>query len=178
MSHNNDKVLAENKLILLYIIDKVNIQISNLQITKIILENKFMNYFMLQQLLNELCNQEYLSCEIVDQKAFYAITPSGKQALGYFTSHIPAGIKSLIDNNITIIRNKIRNETFVSAEYSSENENDFVVSCQVREDNFSLINLKITVGTKNDARRICENWKKNSQTIYSEIIESLLKDRT
>lgn len=111
MSHNNDKVLAENKLILLYIIDKVNIQISNLQITKIILENKFMNYFMLQQLLNELCNQEYLSCEIVDQKAFYAITPSGKQALGYFTSHIPAGIKSLIDNNITIIRNKIRNET-------------------------------------------------------------------
>ncbi|HPD01451.1 MAG TPA: DUF4364 family protein, partial [Acetivibrio sp.] len=30
---------------------------------------------------------------------------------------------------------------------------------------------------KNDARRICENWKKNSQTIYSEIIESLLKDR-
>ncbi|HOQ37055.1 MAG TPA: DUF4364 family protein [Acetivibrio sp.] len=178
MSNIDDKVLAENKLILLYIIDKVNIQISNLQITKIILENKFMNYFMLQQLLNELCSQNYLSCKIADNKAFYDITPSGKQALGYFTGHIPAGIKSFIDNNITNIRNNIRNETFISADYFSENENDYVVSCQVREDNFSLINLKVTVGTKNDARRICENWKKNSQTIYSEIIESLLKDRT
>jgi len=44
MSIVSNKELAENKLILLYIIDKVNIPISNLQITKIILENKFMNY--------------------------------------------------------------------------------------------------------------------------------------
>jgi len=39
MSIVSNKELAENKLILLYIIDKVNIPISNLQITKIILEN-------------------------------------------------------------------------------------------------------------------------------------------
>jgi len=32
-------------------------------------------------------------------------------------------------------------------------------------------------GNENDARRICENWKKHSQEIYSEIIESLIKDR-
>jgi len=38
MSIVSNKELAENKLILLYIIDKVNIPISNLQITKIILE--------------------------------------------------------------------------------------------------------------------------------------------
>jgi len=59
MSIVSNKELAENKLILLYIIDKVNIPISNLQITKIILENKFMNYFMLQQLLNELCTSNW-----------------------------------------------------------------------------------------------------------------------
>jgi len=34
MSIVSNKELAENKLILLYIIDKVNIPISNLQITK------------------------------------------------------------------------------------------------------------------------------------------------
>lgn len=177
MSLGSNKELAENKLILLYIIDKVNMPISNLQITKIILENKFMNYFMLQQLLNELCSHEYLSCETNDNKTFYTITPSGKQTLGYFTSHIPEGIKSLVDNSISNIRNNIRNETFIIADYTPESENEFIVSCQVREDNFSLIDLNVTVGTKNDARHICENWKKNSQVIYSEIIESLIKDR-
>ena len=178
MSIGSNKELAENKLILLYIIDKVNIPISNLQITKIILENKFMNYFTLQQLLNELCSSNYLLNENVDNKAFYTITPLGKQTLGYFNKHIPSGIKRLIDNSIANIRSNIRNETFISADYIPGGENDFTVSCQVREDNFNLIDLKITVGTKNDARRICENWKKYSQEIYSEIIESLIKDRT
>ncbi|ABN51406.1 MAG TPA: DUF4364 domain-containing protein [Hungateiclostridium thermocellum] len=177
MSIVSNKELAENKLILLYIIDKVNIPISNLQITKIILENKFMNYFMLQQLLNELCTSNYLLYKNIDNKAFYTITPLGKQTLSYFTGHIPQGIKSLIDNSISNIRNNIRNETFISAEYTLSGENEFTVSCQVREDNFNLIDLKVTVGTKNDARRICENWKKHSQEIYSEIIESLIKDR-
>lgn len=177
MSIGSNKELAENKLILLYIINKVNIPISNLQITKIILENKFMNYFMLQQLLDELCSNSYLLFENVDNKAFYTITPSGKQTLSYFTNHIPGGIKNLIDNSITNIRNNIRNETFISADYIPGRENEFTVSCQVREDNFALIDLKVTVGTKNDARRICENWKKYPQEIYSEIIESLIKDR-
>jgi len=93
MSIVSNKELAENKLILLYIIDKVNIPISNLQITKIILENKFMNYFMLQQLLNELCTSNYLLYKNIDNKAFYTITPLGKQTLSYFTGHIPQGIK-------------------------------------------------------------------------------------
>jgi len=83
----------------------------------------------------------------------------GKQTLSYFTGHIPQGIKSLIDNSISNIRNNIRNETFISAEYTLSGENEFTVSCQVREDNFNLIDLKVTVGTKNDARRICETGK-------------------
>ena len=53
-SLGNNRQLAENKLILLYIIDKLEIPVSNLQMTKIILENKIMNYFLLQQYLDEL----------------------------------------------------------------------------------------------------------------------------
>ncbi|MFZ5988488.1 MAG: DUF4364 family protein [Bacillota bacterium] len=177
MSLGNNRELAENKLILLYIIDKVNMPISNLQITKLILENKFMNYFMLQQLLDELCSHDYLLSEAIDNKTFYTITASGKQTLGYFTSHIPSGIKTLIDSSISGIRRNIRNETFIKADFTPESENEFIVSCQVREDNFTLIDLKVAVGTKNDAREICENWKKHSQAIYSEIIESLIKRR-
>ncbi|NMB32740.1 MAG: DUF4364 family protein [Clostridium sp.] len=178
MSLGDGKVLAENKLILLYIIDKVNIRISNLQVTKIILGNKFMNYFVLQQMLSELCNQNYILCDTSDNKTYYTITPSGKYALSCLLGHIPTGIKVLIDNNMLNIRNSIRSETSISADYSSENKNEYVVSCQVREDNFTLIDLKVSVGSKSNARHICENWKKNSPVIYSEIIESLTKDRS
>lgn len=177
MSLGNNKELAQNKLILLYIINAIDMPVSNLQITKLILENKFMNYFLFQQLLNELCDNGYLVSEITNNKTFYIITPSGKQTLGYFTGHIPGVIKTGVDNSISSIRRNIRNETLIKADYTPEGKNDFVVSCQVHEDNFSLIDLNVTVGTKIDARKICENWKNHSQAIYSEIIESLIKVR-
>jgi hypothetical protein len=52
-----------------------------------------------------------------------------------------------------------------------------VVTCKVREDDFSLMEIKVTTGTKKDARLICSNWNKHSQEIYSEIIETLTKKR-
>lgn len=177
MSSGNNRELAENKLILLYIIDKINFPVSNLQITKMILENKFMNYFFLQQSLNELCDDTYLSRETINNKTYYNITSHGKQTLSYFLGIIPSGIKARIDNTISEIKKNIKNETLITANFTAESENEFVVTCKVGEDNFSLIDLKITVGTRNDARTICDNWEKHSQAIYAEIIESLIKKR-
>ncbi|MCR4434941.1 MAG: DUF4364 family protein [Clostridiales bacterium] len=177
MNLGSNRELAENKLILLYIIDKINIPISNLQITKLILENKFMNYFFLQQFLKELCDNHMLKADTIDGKTFYTITQNGKQTLSYFTDHIPPGIKLRIDNSSMDIRKGIKNETHILSDFTPESENAYIVNCSVREDDFSLIDLKITVGTKNDARVICENWKNHSQSIYAEIIESLTRKR-
>lgn len=177
MSLGSNKELAENKLILLYLIDKVNIPISNPQITKIILENKFMNYFFLQQFLNELCESNFISSNPFEEKTLYTITDSGKQTLSYFINLIPIGIKASIDNSISKIRKNIKNATLISADFLPESENEFIVSCKVHEDNFSLIDLSITVGSRSDARTICDNWKMYSQEIYSEIIECLIKKR-
>lgn len=168
---------AKNKLILLYVIEGLNISVSNLQMTKLILENNFMNYFLLQQFLNELCQSAHLSSEVQNGKTFYRITVSGKNTLSYFSGLIPLGIKARIDNTITGIRKNIKNETLITADFVPESENEYIVNCSVGEDNFPLAELHITVGTKNDARAVCDNWKKYSQAIYAELIESLTKNR-
>jgi predicted transcriptional regulator len=169
--------LAEKKLILLYIIEKIDMPVSNLQMTKIILENNYMNYFLMQQFLNELCESNLLSAEIIDNKTSYLITGYGRQTLEYFIKLIPKGIKNRIDNTISSIRKNVRNETLITADFIPESENEYIASCSVHEDNFSLIDLKITVGTKSDARIICDNWKKHTQAIYAEIIEILTRKR-
>ena len=177
MSLGSTRELAENKLILLYIIDKINMPISNLQITKLILESKFMNYFLLQQFLNELCDDNFLVRSQNENKTFYNISLNGKQTLNYFTSLIPSGLKARIDSTMAALRRNIKNETLITADFTPESENEYIVTCKVHEDNFSLIDLGVTVGTKNDARTICDNWKKHSQLIYAEIIEILTKNR-
>lgn len=169
--------VAQNKIILLYIIEKLNLPVSNLQMVKIVLENRFMNYFFLQHFLNDLCENKLLEYNQDEDKTFYHLTQTGKQTLDYFLHLIPVGIKARIDNTISSIRKNIKNETLITADFTPVNENEFVVSCKVHEDNFSLIELEITVGSRNDARNICDNWKKYPQLIYQEIINCIIKDR-
>ena len=176
-SLGNNKETVENKLILLYIIDKLNIPVSNLQITKLVLEKRFMNYFLLQQHLNELQEGKFLTMETIDDRSLYKITDSGRKTLEYFTHLIPAGLKSRMDNTFLAMRKEIRSQTLILADYTPESENKFTVNCKVSEDGFSLLQLDVTVGTKSDARLVCENWKKHSQLIYAEIIETLTKKR-
>jgi hypothetical protein len=171
------KEIVENKLILLYLINKINLPVSNLQITKLILENKFMNYFLLQQFLAELCESKFLDTITSDGKVLLNITSSGRKTLEYFSGLIPQGIKSNIDSTFAAIRKNIKNETLITADFLPESENEFIATCKVGEDNFPLMEIKLTVGTKKDARKICENWKKHSQAIYSEIIDIMTKKR-
>ncbi len=165
---------AERKLTLLYLIEKLNIKLSNLQIIKIVLENNLMNYFYLQHYINELTEKEMLSINTDQGKKLYSLTPSGSETLGYFRKRIPLSIRTKIDNAASDIRRNIRNETLLNADYITERENEFIVRLGIREDDFPLIDLKITVGTRKDAVNICENWRENSQSIYSQLLEHLI----
>jgi predicted transcriptional regulator len=171
----SSRELAQNKVILLYLIDRIDMPVSNLQITKIMLENRLMNYFFLQQFLNELCKAGYLQAKEEGKKEFYSITESGKQILDYFKTIIPQGIKKSIDNAKKSIRSKIRNETLVKAEIRTDFESGYMVKCSIHEDNFSLMDLYLAAGTRDDADAIRNNFKNNPQLIYEKIIALLRK---
>ena len=51
---------TENKLIVLYLIDKMDVPLSNSEISQFILEEDIMNYFDLQQIMAELLETSYL----------------------------------------------------------------------------------------------------------------------
>ena len=59
--------LAENKLLLLYILKTLKQPISNTQLTEIVLENSFINYFTLQQYIAELDESKFIEyTEVMD----------------------------------------------------------------------------------------------------------------
>jgi len=170
-------MLAENKLMLLYIINKLDMPVSNLQLTKLIMENNLMNYFFSQQFLNELCDDKLLSSQVIDNKTFYSITDAGKKTLDYLSDLILPVDKEKIDSVLNSSKKKIRNETRITADFIPKSENKYIVKCCVHEDNFTLIELTLAVGSRNDAKIICDNWKTHAQNIYPEIIKSLISKR-
>ncbi|HHV60547.1 MAG TPA: DUF4364 family protein [Clostridiaceae bacterium] len=177
MTSSVNREAAENKIILLYTVEKANMPISNLQITKILMENRMMNYFVLQHFLTDLCENGHLQTEKKDNQTFYSITDSGKKLLSYFLNIVPAGFKKTIDEAIYSFRRSKKYETAIKAEYTAKSENDFIVKLSICEGDFSLIELNIAVGSRDNAREICSRWKSNPQEIYSEIIETLTKER-
>lgn len=169
--------VAENKVFILYFLKKINMPVGSIQLIKIMLENRFMNYFFLQQYLSELIEEGLLSAREQDGQKFYGINDKGINVLSMFESILPAGLKKRVDQSIVSIRRGIRSETQITADYATENEDGYTVSMKIKEDDFSLIDLKIATGSKDDARNICKNWTEFPQEVYMEILETLLKDR-
>ncbi len=172
-SVESNRELAENKLILLYIINNMEAPVSNLIITKIILENKLMNYIFLQQYLDELCDGKFLEKLDVEDKKAYRISAAGRQGLDYFISLIPAGTKSRIDEALSDYKKRIKNETSVIADFVAVNENEYITTLKICEGSFTFIDLKLTVGSRNDARNICNNWSVNSAELYKKLMSDL-----
>lgn len=173
----SNREIVENKLILLYILDTLDMQLSDLQLTRIVLENSLMNYFYLQQFLNDLAGLELLEQCTENGRNLYSVTRRGRETLRALDSKIPAGTKKRIQQFLMSKKQNIRREILVTAEYTPENEHKYYVSLGIHEDSFSLIEMDISAGSRKDAREICSNWKKYSKHIYAEIIDSLIKKR-
>lgn len=57
MFENSTEELAYHKLLILYILDKINMDLTNSQMTQVVLETDIMNYFSFQQILSQLMVQ-------------------------------------------------------------------------------------------------------------------------
>ena len=86
--YENSAELAENKLLVLYVMESLKQPITNTQLTEIILENNFINYFTLQQYISELISSDFLRYETVNDKNLINITEKGASTLSFFTDRI------------------------------------------------------------------------------------------
>jgi len=168
--------IAEKKILMLYFLKILDMPVGSMQFARVMQENRLMNYFYMQQYLSELIEEGLVTAEKKEGISYYTITDKGMWVLNMFENILPAGLKKLLRDSITEIRNNIRTETMITADYVPEGDG-YSVICKIRENDFSLLEVKITAGTKEDARRICRNWTNFPQEIYLEILDTMIKNR-
>lgn len=161
--------LAENKLIILYILNRINMPVTDEQINKIILDNKLMNYFYLKQYLDELLDSDFIKS---DNKK-YLITNIGLNILKLFFTRIPLDTRQKIDEYILLNKEKFKQESQYIATYYKKSDNEYIANCKVIENDIVLIDLSINVVNSAQAKQICDSWKHKSQDIYGYIIKAL-----
>lgn len=178
MNEHFSNETAENRLILLYLFDRINLPLTDMHITKLIRETNLMNYFDMRDALVELYQSSFVSKEISDNEFFiYTITAEGKKILDTLLAMIPLGIRLRIENLAAESRKDIRTDYLILADFTPDQNQSFMVTCSAAESDFNLIKIDISVGSREDAIEICNNWKNYSSEIYPEILEALYKNR-
>lgn len=163
------------KLIVLYMLDKVNFPLTESQITDFILGKEYTTYFSLRQAISELIDADLMKVETFRNSSHYHITEEGRNTLEYFGNKISSSIVADIDEYLTTNQFSLLDEVSTTADFYKTTNNDYAVECKVKEKNTDLINLTLTVPTKDQANAICNNWKIESQQVYSYLMDTLMK---
>jgi predicted transcriptional regulator len=166
--------LAENKLLLLYIFQRVNMPMNNSHITQIVLENNLINYFGLQQYLSELVEAGFLKDNIKNKKHILSITSRGTDSLEFFHNRIPEKRKDVIDKYLDNHMELIKKDIGVVSEFDVEGNNS-MLRLTLKNNETTLMELKFPVENNSAAQEISQHWKENYDEIYSKIMNIFIK---
>ncbi len=161
------------KLIVLYMLDRVNFPMTNAQISDFVLEKEYTNFLTLQTVINELTEAGMISAQSIRNRTHLSITTEGKETLHFFENRIGDAIKADIKNYFQEKEFDLRNEISVLADYYKATSGEYETRLVAKDRGLSLIDLTLSVPTKELAETICDNWQKKNQEVYQYIVKSL-----
>ncbi len=169
----NSEVLAENKVLILYILDKVGKPISNDGLYSLVLSCIDLNYFYFEQFLLDLMDANYIIHTTTENGDLYQISKAGKKTLTLTIDILPGIVKLKADTNLKQDVEKVKNTESIVAESTPFSENEFEVKLKIIENNETLFCLKTIAYSREEAQKIIKNWKDNAGKLYPEIMKKI-----
>lgn len=154
----------------------VNFPLTNAQLTEFFMKHEYTTYNNLQEALMGLEEAGLVHAKRLHNSTRFEITKEGGDTLSFFGKNIPPAIVGDMDLYLKENRFRLRNEVSVVADYYKSTNQDYIVSCEVREGKSSLISLSLSVPDREQAELISSQWKKKNQELYAYIMKELLSN--
>ncbi|MCR4955347.1 MAG: DUF4364 family protein [Lachnospiraceae bacterium] len=164
------------KLIILYMLDKSEYPLTNSDISNLILDMEYTNYFTLQQAISDLETSDLISAEsTTSNTTLYRITSGGQTTLNFFEDKISDAIKEdihryYVDNEI-----ELKKDTSVTADYYKLTGQQYNVRCQIKDKNMVSFELSFHIQGKEQAEAACKNWKEKNSEVYAYLMDMLIQ---
>lgn len=171
---SDNETLAENKVLILYLLDQVHKPITNDNLYKLVLSAIDMNYFYYQQFLLDLISADFILSYQIEDQTVYELTSHGKTTLDLTLDILPGIIKLKADTNLKPMLDDIENDNII-AEFIPKSEDHYTVNCKIMENNETVFEVKTFAGSRNEAKKIVDNWKNHADQIYPELLSILTK---
>ncbi|MBO5348028.1 MAG: DUF4364 family protein [Lachnospiraceae bacterium] len=162
------------KLIILYMLEKVDFPLTTAQISEFILEQGYTNFLTLQQALSELTEAGLISSKTVRNRTRLTNTKEGSETLQLFSNRISEAIRTDIIKYFYEKEIELRSEANILADYYKSTSGEFEVHMVARDKDTLLVDLTLSVPDEAMAKQMCENWDRKNQEIYQYLMEQLL----
>ena len=170
---SDSETLAENKVLILYILSNINKPITSDALYSIITSAINLNYFYFQQFLLDLIEVKYIVKHEKETQDVYEITDAGKNTLDLTLDILPGIIKLKVDTNFKNNVESFENKESVIAEYTPKSENEYEIECKIVENGEIVFEIKTYAYSREQAQNIVDNWKKSASTLYPKILNML-----
>ena len=168
------EALTLYKLMILYMLKRVNFPMAITQFTDFILGKGYTTYFKLQESMAQLIESNLVEVEENHRRTLYHLTPDGARTIHFLISNISPEIRNDIDAFLKEKEYDLSEDVAVRAKYYLNTDQKYEVRCQLLDGPQSLVDLKLTVPTKKEAESIANNWTSQSQEIYAALLAKLL----
>lgn len=161
------------KLIILYMLNRVSFPLTRAQIGDFLLDREYANFLPLQQAISELTDAGMILSHTNGNRTHLTITKEGEQTLRYFDNRINDSIKQEIDTYFQEQGHTLRNEVSVQSNYYKSTSGEYEAHLIAMDRDIKLVDITLSVPTKESASAICDNWNTKNETIYQFLIQEL-----
>ena len=161
------------KLIILYMLGRVKFPLTTAQISNFILEKEYTNFLTLQQVFSELTDTGLVESKTINNRTQLSLSAEGKETLSFFGNRVSDAIKEDINQYFRENESSLREEVSVLGDYYKSTSGEYEAHLIAKEQDINLIELTLSVPTKEIAEAVCNNWQKKNQEVYEQIIKLL-----
>ncbi len=161
------------KLIVLYMLDKAAFPLTRNQISEFVQDRDYTNFFTLQQVFAELADTGLIQAKTILNRTQFSITEEGRETLRFFKNRIGSAIREEIDAYFQEKEIELLNEVSVQGSYDKAPSGEYEAHLLARDRGITLVDITLSVPTKELAASVCGNWQKKNQLIYQYLTEQL-----
>lgn len=168
----SESALVYKKLALLHILKNIDKGLTRAKLVEFVLRYDIMNYFELQQFLDELIHSQLVET-IAEAGELCLITENGSKMIDLFADRVPASVREIITEGLVTYIQENSQKAIQEGEFVKIGENDYMVTLRLQEGSRLLLKLELNAFTVDQARTMVSNWKNHTTDVYQNIMASL-----
>ncbi len=169
-----------NKLTLLFILDKMEIPLTENSILDICSSrNSWLNYMECKEILNQLIETKFIyNTDPNDKESKYNITYEGRNCLSHFYAKIPQSIREDISEFTKQNRMIFKRSQEYVGDYFKNADGSHSVVLKIKEPliNQPMFEIKLKTSSRHAAINACKKWREKAPNIFEYITENIIED--